>query len=117
MGNVVSVSNEPVTSADQAGAPAVPTRKVYKGSGSIPAVVCIFLLGLALVLLVAQNSDDVNFHYLWFDARVSLPLLLLATALASFVLDEVLGWVWRRRRRRLHNTREQLNELDRSRQA
>jgi uncharacterized integral membrane protein len=74
-------------------------RDRYPGSGIAPGVVVLMLAAACVVVVVAQNTDAVRFEFLWWDAHVSLAALLLAAGLVVAVLDELVGLVWRRRRR------------------
>jgi uncharacterized integral membrane protein len=68
----------------------------------------VLLIGalLALVLLVAQNGQQTRLHFLWFDAEMSQAALVLASAAVGILLDEAVGLVWRRRRRRTLDLRD-----------
>jgi uncharacterized integral membrane protein len=65
----------------------------------------------ALIVAVAQNSQRVRLHYLAWDARVSLIVVVLTTALAAVLIDEVGGLIWRRRRRAKNGDRSELEHL------
>lgn len=46
----------------------------------------IVALGIALLLLVVQNTASVRAHFLWYSAEMPVILLLVATALVGFLL-------------------------------
>jgi hypothetical protein len=69
-------------------------------------VVLLLLAGFALLDLLLQNGHHAQFHFLWLHANLSLSALVFATAFVAVVLDEMVGVVWRRRRRRLLNLEE-----------
>lgn len=48
-------------------------------------LVLLVTLSLALVLLVAQNTDPVHARFLWFTAEVPAIVLLFLTAVGGFV--------------------------------
>jgi|GEM_PF-2769544 len=72
-----------------------------EGASVTAGLLLLLLVGVALVALVAQNTEEVRFEFLAWDAEVPLVVLLLAVALATLLLDHVVGWIWRRRRRHL----------------
>ncbi len=65
-----------------------------------PGLVAAALLVAALIFFVVQNGDDVAFEWLVFDMTGPLWVVILVAAVAGAVLNEVLGFVRRRRRRR-----------------
>jgi uncharacterized integral membrane protein len=72
-------------------------------AGAVGLVVFAFLL----VDLVIQNGHSARLHFLWMDFRLSVSALVLASAFVGVVLDEAVGIVWRRRRRRYLDLRDQ----------
>jgi hypothetical protein len=69
-------------------------------------VVLLLLASFALLDLLLQNGHRARFHFLWLHADLSLSALVFATAFVAIVVDEMVGVVWRRRRRRLLNLEE-----------
>lgn len=65
-----------------------------------PGLVAAVVLVVALIFFVVQNGDDVAFEWLVFDMTGPLWVLILVSAVAGAVLNEVFGFVRRRRRRR-----------------
>ena len=65
-----------------------------------PGLAAAVLLVVALIFFVVQNGDDVAFEWLVFDMTCPLWVLILVSAVAGAVLNEVFGFVRRRRRRR-----------------
>ena len=65
-----------------------------------PRLVAAVVLVAALIFFVVQNGDDVAFEWLIFDMTGPLWVVILVAAVAGAVLNEVLGLVRRRRRRR-----------------
>lgn len=84
---------------------AEPERE-YVGAGFIGGLVILILLGLVLVALIAQNAETVPFSLLWFDAEISLAALLLGAAVLAVLVSELVGLVWRRRRRKYRALRQ-----------
>jgi uncharacterized integral membrane protein len=66
------------------------------------------LIGLGFVVFAVQNAVDVPVEFLSWDFTVSLPLLLVVTALIAVIADEVVGLIRRRRRRQRLAEREEL---------
>jgi uncharacterized integral membrane protein len=60
-------------------------------------------LGIVLLLLFAifavQNTEAVEVEFLSWTFQTSRIVMLLVTAAVFVVLDEIAGFVWRRRRR------------------
>ena len=73
----------------------------YEGTGITAGLVGLLVAGVVVVIVVAQNVDRVAFDFLFWSVEVSLAVLLLVTALVTLALDQVVGVMWRRRRRRL----------------
>ncbi len=65
-----------------------------------PGLVAAVLLVVALIFFVVQNGDDVAFEWLVFDMTGPLWVVILVAAVAGAVLNEVFGFIRRRRRRR-----------------
>lgn len=57
------------------------------------------LLGLILLILAVQNTEDVMVSFLGWDFTFPLFGVAIGAALAAVVLDELIGVIWRRRRR------------------
>ena len=71
-----------------------------KGLSIPPRFVAAGVVLAALVLLVVQNHDDVSLEWLVFDMSGPLWVVILVAAVAGAVVNEVFGFVRRRRRRR-----------------
>lgn len=82
------------------------TQREYVGAGLIGGVVLLLVLGVLLVALIAQNAETVPFELLWFSADVSLAALLLGVAVGSILVAELVGVLWRRRRRKYRTIKE-----------
>ena len=82
------------------------TEREYVGAGFIGGVVVLLILGVLLVALIAQNAEQVPFRLLWLDSDIPLAALLLGTAVAAVLVSELVGLIWRRRRRRYRKLQE-----------
>ncbi len=69
------------------------------------------ILALAVIVLAAQNTDTVTISFLAWDSSTPLIVLILGTLLIGLVVDELLGLVYRKRRRRTLRERDELKRL------
>jgi uncharacterized integral membrane protein len=97
------------TTAERA-ADAEPIRD-YRGTGIVWGGVLVVVLAVALLMVGFQNSHDVEFNFLWIDTSAPLVLILAFTVAAAVVIDEIVGVVWRRRRRTRLRERDELKRL------
>lgn len=78
-----------------------------------------FVLGLplaaALIVFVAQNTQDVTVHWTVWKVHTSLVVVVLVTIFAAVLLAELVGFVWRHRRRRQISRQESM-KAERGRQ-
>lgn len=89
-------------------------RVEYRGTGFYLGLVAILLFALALLVLAAQNTQEVDVAFFGLVFTVPLFAVAIGAAILVVVLDELIGLVWRRRKRiRL----EERAELDRLRAA
>jgi uncharacterized integral membrane protein len=87
----------------------VPATTATKPSSDFSWSLAGFLLiGLGFVVFAVQNAVDVPVEFLRWDFTVSLPLLLVVTALIAVISDEIVGLIRRRRRRRRLAEKEEL---------
>ena len=82
-----------------------------RGPGFAIGFVLSIIVGLALVLLVWQNQEPVPLRFVGLEAQVPLFVIVLVTAIVAILLDEAIGLVWRRRRRRRLSEKEELARL------
>ncbi|HSL26727.1 MAG TPA: hypothetical protein VLA54_10635 [Acidimicrobiia bacterium] len=94
-------------------APVPATGPPRSDAGFSWGVALFLLIGLGFVVFAVQNMTDVPVQFLGWDFTVSLPLLLVVIALIAVIADEVVGMVWRRRRRKRLVEREELERYRR----
>lgn len=87
-------------------------QRVFVGTGLFWTLILGLLLAAALVILIFQNSQDVEVRWLGFDFTAPLIGLLLGTALVAVIIDQIAGLVLRRRRRRARTDREELKRRE-----
>lgn len=83
----------------------------YRGTGIIWSAVALLTAIAVSIIVVIQNTHDVEFEFLWFDVAIPLSLILAITFGVALVLGEITGFVWRRRRRTRLREREELRRL------
>ena len=57
-----------------------------------------FLAAVALIVFIAQNTDDAEVNFLGWEWEIPLFLLLLITVALSALCTVIIGWFMRRRR-------------------
>lgn len=87
-----------------------PVRE-YRGTGIMWSGIAVIVLLALLVILAFQNTQAVDFEFLWFETSISLSLILAITAGIVVVVTEAVGFFWRHRRRKLRRERDELNRL------
>lgn len=86
-------------------------ERVFVGTGLFWGLLVGVIVAVAFIILAAQNTLETSVRFLsW---RISTPLiaLILVSFLAGVVLDELVGLVYRARRRRVLQEREELRAL------
>ncbi len=77
----------------------------FRGSGLIWGFVLALPLAAALIVFVAQNTGDVTVHWTVWKVTTPLAVAVLASIFVAVVLAELVGVVWRLRRRQLLSRR------------
>lgn len=83
----------------------------YRGTGIVWGGLLVVLLAVGLIVVAFQNSHDVEFDFLWINTTAPLVLIIAIAIAAAIVIDEVVGFVWRRRRRSRLRDRDELKRL------
>lgn len=86
-------------------------RVEYTGTGFYMGLGATLLLGLILLIFAVQNTDDVSVSFLGWDFTFPLFGIAIGAALVAVVLDELMGVIWRRRRRAQLAERAELENL------
>lgn len=95
---------------EPAPAPVTPTT-VYKGSGFRWSMLFGALLVAVIIIMVVQNTQTTKFDFLQWSIEAPLAALLLGTTLIAVIIDEIVGYVIRMRRRRIKRQLAELKEL------
>jgi uncharacterized integral membrane protein len=69
--------------------------------GIAAGFIALVLAAAAVLVVVGQNVERVPFEFLWWEASVPLAVLLLSTALIVLIVSELVGLIWRKRRRQV----------------
>lgn len=86
-------------------------RVEYAGTGFYVGLGATLVVALILLVLAVQNTQDVMVSFLGWDFTFPLFGVAIGAALAAVVLDELIGLVWRRRRRAQLADRAELRRL------
>ena len=78
------------------------------GTGIYAGLVLLVVVVGGLIALVTQNTESATLRLLQFEWTAPLMAILLAAVLATVILDEAIGAVWRSRRRRIRAERNEL---------
>ena len=89
----MSDTGEPTEAAAPVAEPERPARGM-----SISLAVGVVLL-LLLAIFAVQNTEKIDVEFLAWTFQVSKITLLLVAAAIFIVLDQIAGYLWRRRRR------------------
>ncbi len=92
-------------------APVATPGRTFVGTGLFWGLIIGIVLAVGVLILAAQNTDNVTIAFLSWEFSTSLIVVILGGILIGVVLDEVFGLVYRRRRRRTLADRHELNRL------
>jgi len=81
---------------------------LVRGAGFLWGFVLAVPLAAALIVFVAQNTQQVTVRWTVWRVDSSLAVVVLVTILAAVLLAELVGLVWRHRRRRQFARQESL---------
>lgn len=104
-------TEEDVSEPTEPAAPPSPTTPAYRGTGIRWSYLFGSILTVAVIILAAQNTESVDFEFLTWDITAPLAAVILATAFVAVVIDELIGVIWRFRRRRQLREKAELREL------
>lgn len=85
--------------------------RVFRGTGLYWSLILGTLLGAAIVILVAQNTEEVTVSWLAWEVGVPLAAVILAAMLVAVLLASLVSLIWRFRRRRVLGEHEELRRL------
>jgi len=107
-----SESAQPAIRATPMPAPTrVEIHRVFVGTGLFWGLVIGALLTVIVIIFAAQNTQQVTVKFLPFEIGTPLIVVLLASLLVGVILDEIIGWAYRARRRRTLTDKEELRRL------
>ena len=69
------------------------------------------VLAILVIVFSAQNTDTAPIKFLWMEWSSPIFAVILASLLVGIVLDEIVGLLFRSRRRRRLAEREELKRL------
>jgi uncharacterized integral membrane protein len=81
---------------------------IVRGVGFLWGFVLALPLAAALIVFIAQNTQQVTVRWTVWTAHSSLAVVVLVAITAAILLAEIVGMVWRYRRRRLLARQESL---------
>lgn len=102
---------EPAKSPERSTAEPAPGAVEYRGTGFYVGLVIILVAVVLLLILSVQNTRSVTLSFLGFDVEIPLFAVVIGAGLVAVVLDELVGLVWRSRRRRRLSERVELQRL------
>ncbi|MDH3260209.1 MAG: lipopolysaccharide assembly protein LapA domain-containing protein [Acidimicrobiia bacterium] len=96
---------EPVT------VPEPEQHRVFAGTGISWAFIFGVLLTVAIIVLAVQNTETVPVQLYFWETTAPLIIVILVGALAAVLIDELIGMIIRRRKRKVLAEREELKHL------
>jgi uncharacterized integral membrane protein len=91
--------------------PVAPSMPEYKGSGFRWSYLFGIVLTLVVMILVFQNFQATDFSFLTWTISAPLAVIIIGTALIAVIVDEIVGVIWRARRRKLMRQKAELKKL------
>lgn len=86
-------------------------ERVFVGTGLFWGLIAGVILALMVLILAAQNTGTITVSFLEWDFSTPLIVLILGAVLIGVVVAELFGLVYRKRRRRTLNERDELRRL------
>ncbi len=102
---------EPVVEPEPVAVPAPEQQRVFAGTGISWAFIFGVLLTVAIIVLAVQNTDQVPVTLYFWDIEAPLIIVMVVTGLAAILIDELIGMIIRRRKRKVLAEREELKRL------
>jgi uncharacterized integral membrane protein len=102
---------EPAEKPEPVAAPEPEQHRVFAGTGISWAFIFGVLLTAAIIVLAVQNTDTVPVKLYFWETTAPLIIVMLVTALAAILIDELIGMIIRRRKRKVLAEREELKRL------
>ena len=97
--------------ADASPLPGQPSKAPKDPTGIRWSLISGLILIAAITILAAQNTQNVVLKFLGWDGRAPLIAIILGTAIVAIIIDEAVGFIWRRRRKKALAEREELKKL------
>lgn len=112
---VTQLSDSAAASQDARGQPeqaaSQPAERIFVGTGLFWGLLFGVIVAAAFIVLAAQNTVETPVRFLSWEMTTPLIALILVSFVAGVLLDEVVGLVYRARRRRILQDREELRAL------
>lgn len=89
----------------------------YRGTGFYVSLVFVAIVVIALIAFTIQNTESVTFEFLLWDVEIPLFGIILIVAFLAVTIDELVGLVWRRTRRKRLTEKQELKRLRKDREA
>ncbi len=102
---------EPVQKPEPVATPAPEQHRVFAGTGISWAFIVGVLLTVAIIVLAVQNTDQVPVTLYFWNIEAPLIIVMVVTGLAAILIDELIGMIIRRRKRKVLAEREELKRL------
>ena len=102
---------EPVEKPEPVATPAPEQHRVFAGTGISWAFIVGVLLTVAIIVLAVQNTDQVPVTLYFWNIEAPLIIVMVVTGLAAILIDELIGMIIRRRKRKVLAEREELKRL------
>lgn len=96
---------------DAAPAPEPEQHRVFAGTGISWAFIFGVLLTVAIIVLAIQNTESVPVTLYFWETSAPLIIVMVVTGLVAILIDELIGMIIRRRKRKVLAEREELKRL------
>ena len=91
--------------------PEAEQHRVFAGTGISWAFIFGVLLTVAIIVLAIQNTEAVPVTLYFWETSAPLIIVMVVTGLAAILIDELIGMIIRRRKRKVLAEREELKRL------